>query len=175
MEANYCKHATLGMMRRWACMLYEGLLAFGVVFVTAMMFGLLTQTRNAMDNRLGLQIIVFVALGIYFVWFWSKGQTLAMKTWHLYLTLPDGRPVPQARALLRYVLSWMTVLPPLLLAYSLHYSPQVLIITTAVWLFTWTGIAQLRSDRQLLHDVWAGTTLSYAPPTPSKSHRTYSD
>ena len=156
-------------------MLYEGLLAFGVVFVAAMMFGLFTQTRNAMDNRLGLQVTVFVALGIYFVWFWSKGQTLAMKTWHLYLTLPDGRPVPQARAFLRYIFSWMAVLPPLLLAYFLRYSPQVLITATAVWLFFWTGIAQVRADRQLLQDVWAGTRLSYVPPTPGQSHRPHSD
>ena len=37
---------------------------------------------------------MFVVLGIYFVWFWSRGQTLAMKTWHIRLVDAQGRPSP---------------------------------------------------------------------------------
>src|SRR5256885_8825705 len=68
------------LARRMACWLYEGMLLFGVVFIAGYLFGTLSQTRNAMDNRHALQAFMFVVLGIYFVWFWSKGQTLAMKT-----------------------------------------------------------------------------------------------
>ena len=42
-----------------------------------------TQSGNALDNRYLQQALVFVAFGIYFGWFWAKGQTLAMKTWHI--------------------------------------------------------------------------------------------
>ena len=80
---------TPSLRRRMACWLYEGTLMFGVVFLAGYLFSALTQTRHALDNRHGLQAFVFVVSGIYFVWFWSKGQTLAMKTWHIRLV--DGR------------------------------------------------------------------------------------
>jgi len=63
-----------------ACWTYEGILLFGVVFLAGYLFGTLSQTRNAMDNRHPLQAFLFLIFGIYFAWFWSKGQTLAMKT-----------------------------------------------------------------------------------------------
>src|SRR3990167_6254503 len=69
--------------RRMACWLYEGLLMFGVVFIAGYLFATLSQTRNALDNRHALQAFEFVIFGIYFVWFWAKGQTLAMKTWNI--------------------------------------------------------------------------------------------
>jgi uncharacterized RDD family membrane protein YckC len=94
-----------------ACWLYEGMLMFGVVFIAGYLFGTLSQTRNAMDNRHALQAFLFVVFGIYFTWFWAKGQTLAQKTWHIRVVDPQGRPVTQARALLRYVLSWIWFLP----------------------------------------------------------------
>ena len=67
---------TPSVSRRMACWIYEGMLVFGVVFLAGYLFGTLSQTRNAMDNRLPLQLFVFLVFGIYFVWFWAKGQTL---------------------------------------------------------------------------------------------------
>lgn len=151
------------LLRKWACMLYEGLLVFGVVFVTGLVFGLITQTRNALDNRAGLQVFLFLAIGGYFAWFWSKGQTLAMKTWHLRLEMPDGEPVPLARASVRYIFAWMGIFPPLACAHFLQMDPQMLLLAMLLWVLLWTGVPQLRTDRQMLHDVWAGTRLVYAP------------
>lgn len=74
---------TPSLRRRMACWLYEGMLMFGVVFIAGYLFGTLSQTRNALDNRHALQGFLFVIFGIYFVWFWARGQTLAMKTWHI--------------------------------------------------------------------------------------------
>jgi len=65
------------------------------------LFGTLSQTRHALDNRHGLQAFLFVIFGIYFTWFWAKGQTLAMKTWHIRVVDTQGRPLTQARALWR--------------------------------------------------------------------------
>jgi len=74
------EYQTPGVWRRMACWLYEGMLLFGVVFIAGYLFGTLTQTRNAMDNRTALQVFIFLALSAYFVIFWTRGQTLAMKT-----------------------------------------------------------------------------------------------
>ena len=87
---------------------------FGVVFISGYLFGTLSQTRNALDNRHALQAFLFVIFGIYFVWFWAKGQTLAMKTWHIRVVNLNGSAISQTRALARYALSWLWFLPPLM-------------------------------------------------------------
>ena len=56
---------TPNLWRRMACWLYEGMLMFGVVFIAGYLFGTLSQTRNAMDNRHALQAFLFVVFGIY--------------------------------------------------------------------------------------------------------------
>jgi uncharacterized RDD family membrane protein YckC len=95
---------TPGLWRRMACWVYEGVLLFGVIFLAGYLFGTLSQTRYALDNRNALQAFLFVVLGIYFVWFWAHGQTLAMKTWNIRVVDRQGRNITQQRALLRYVL-----------------------------------------------------------------------
>jgi uncharacterized RDD family membrane protein YckC len=92
------------LRRRLACWLYEGMIMFGVVFVAGYLFGSLTQTRHGLENRHALQAFLFVIFGIYFGWFWHKGQTIAMKAWHIKLTDHLGRQVSQLRAVARYVL-----------------------------------------------------------------------
>lgn len=77
--------------------LYEGLLMFGVVFIAGYLFGTLSQTRHALDNRHALQGFLFVVFGIYFTWFWAKGQTLAMKTW-AHPRSRCARPTTEPRA-----------------------------------------------------------------------------
>ena len=81
---------TPSLKRRMACWLYEGMLLFGVLFIADYLFSTLSQTRHALENRLPQQLFLFLVLGIYFVWFWSRGQTLAMKTWHIRIVDRQG-------------------------------------------------------------------------------------
>ncbi|WP_242612722.1 RDD family protein [Corticibacter populi] len=143
-----------------AAWLYEGMLLFGVVFIAAYLFGTLSQTRNAMDNRVVLQGFIFTVLGIYFVWFWHKGQTLAMKTWRIRITDRDGRPVSQTRATLRYLLSWIWFAPMVVAAFWPHGLPwaEVLVLQTG-WILVWAILARFHPTRQFWHDAWAGTRL----------------
>ena len=94
---------TPSLRRRMACWFYEGMLLFGVLFVAGYLFGTLSQTKHALHNRHGLQAFLFLVFAIYFTWLWSKGQTLAMKTWHIRVVDTSGQPLTQARALWRYV------------------------------------------------------------------------
>ncbi|WP_418515154.1 RDD family protein [Delftia sp. PS-11] len=146
-----------------ACWLYEGMLLFGVVFIAGYLFGTLSQTRNALDNRHALQAFMFVVLGIYFVWFWSKGQTLAMKTWHIRVVDLAGRPVSQTRALARYALSWIWLLPPLA-AYAVGVPALTTLLLMAMWVLLWALLSHLHPRRQFWHDAWAGTQLIHQPP-----------
>ncbi len=150
---------TPSLRRRMACWLYEGLLLFGVVFIAGYLFGTLSQTRNAMDNRHALQAFVFVVFGIYFTWLWSKGQTLAMKTWHIRVTDKAGRPLTQGRALLRYLLSWLWFLPPLAIIGPFHLPGGETAVLMLGWIAVWALLSRLHPQRQFLHDALAGTRL----------------
>jgi len=147
------------LKRRMACWLYEGMLLFGVVFIAGYLFSSLSQTRHALDNRPGLQAFLFLVLGIYFTWFWHRGQTLAMKTWHVKVVSAQGLPLSQKRALLRYVLSWMWFLPPLLLTIPLGLPPGSIGLLIFVWIFVWAWLSRFHPQRQFWHDAWAGTRL----------------
>ncbi|MEG0975496.1 MAG: RDD family protein [Comamonas sp.] len=148
-----------GLARRMACWLYEGMLMFGVVFIAGYLYGTLSQTRNALDNRHGLQLFLFIIFGIYFVWFWHKGQTLAMKTWHIGVVDAKGQPLNQGRALLRYACSWLWFLPPLIatLPFKLPALEVVLLLTG--WLVIWALASRLHPQGQFWHDALAGTRL----------------
>jgi uncharacterized RDD family membrane protein YckC len=162
---------TPGLARRLAAFVYEGVLLFGVTMITAYLYSSLTQQRHALQGKAGLQAFLFVVLGIYFAWFWSRsGQTVAMKAWNIRLLTADGRPVSQARALLRYVLAWFWFMPALATAYfaDLHH-PGVSTTLVLAGVLTYAALTRLRPDRQFWHDAVCGTRLvdwQPAPPPP---------
>ena len=142
---------------------------FGVVFIAGYLFGTLSQTRNAMDNRHALQAFVFVVFGIYFVWFWAKGQTLAMKTWDIRVVDLQGKSITQKHALLRYALSWLWFLPPLIVGWVLGLSATQSAILTLGWVVVWAMLARFHPQKQFWHDAWAGTQLiTWKPPESPK-------
>jgi uncharacterized RDD family membrane protein YckC len=155
---------TPGLARRMACWMYEGMLMFGVVFIAGYLFGTLSQTRNAMDNRHALQAFLFVVFGIYFVCLWAKGQTLAMKTWNIRLVDRHNAPVSQKRALARYCLSWLWFLPPLLAISPFSLSGAEVSVLLMGWVLVWALLSRFHPDRQFLHDAWSGTRLVNSPP-----------
>ena len=157
---------TPSLKRRLACLLYEGVLLFGVVMIAGYLYSSLTQQRHAMDGRHGLQAFVFAVLAIYFTWFWSHGgQTVAMKAWHIRLVGDDGLPVGQSRALLRYLLSWLWFVPALgaLALWGVRDGAAV----AAILLFgasVYAGLALLHPTRQFWHDAAVGTRLIDSQP-----------
>lgn len=154
-----------GLWRRMACWLYEGMLLFAVVFVAGWLFSTLGQMRDAMDSRRHLlQAFLFVVFGVYFVWFWSKGQTLAMKTWGIRIVDRLGRPLTQGRALLRYLLSWVWFLPPLAAVQPFHLGGGEVALLVFGWVLIWALLARFQPERQFWHDAWAGTRLIPSKP-----------
>ncbi len=137
---------------------------FGVVFIAGYLFGTLSQTRNAMDNRHPLQAFLFVIFGIYFIWFWAKGQTLAMKTWNIRVVDLQGKAITQTRAALRYALSWLWFLPPLALSQIFKLSGPESIVIILGWVAVWSILSRFHPQRQFLHDALAGTRLIASEP-----------
>jgi uncharacterized RDD family membrane protein YckC len=153
--------AAPSIRRRLGCMLYESVLLFGVVMTAGYLYSSMTQQRHALQGSTGLQLFLFIVLGIYFAGFWSRsGQTLAMKTWHIRLQVRGGGAPSQARAFARYVASWLWFLPALA---SAHFSGIRSALAFAgivgVGLLAYALLARLRDDRQFLHDALCGTQL----------------
>ena len=159
---------TPGLARRMACWLYEGMLLFGVLFIASYLFSSLSQTRHALDNRHLQQVFLFVVLGIYFTWFWAKGQTLAMKTWHIRLVDRLGRPVTQARALLRYLVAWVWFLPALAAISPFRLSAAESALMLIGWASVWAILSRFHPQRQFWHDALAGTRLISSEPADNR-------
>lgn len=122
-------------------MAYESLLLLGVLSATFMLPHLALGVKGGVVLP-GWALIchVFVVLGAYFVWFWHHGgQTLAMQTWKIRLTTPNGTQPSLARLALRYLLAW----------------PSIIYLGAGVF---W---ALFDRDRQFLHDRLAGTRLVF--------------
>jgi uncharacterized RDD family membrane protein YckC len=150
-----------GIARRLAGFVYEGVLLFGVVMIAGLMYSLATNQRHALVGSVGLQLTLFFVLGAYFVYFWSRhGQTLAMKTWHMRLVAPDGRPPGCGRCAVRYLLAWMWFLPALALAALSGLRGGVATAgVIGVGVLAYAALAYLRGDRQYFHDALCGTRI----------------
>lgn len=175
MVAGAVRHSPPGstpaLLRRLAALLYEAVLLFGIVWLVGFVYGVVTDQRHALKGATGLQATVFVVLGVYFVYFWSRhGQTLAMRTWRLRLQGPNGGLPSVARASVRYVLGWLWVVPALaIVGLSGASGAGATSVAILTGLLTYAALARLRDDRQFLHDVLCGTRVvdATAAATPS--------
>ncbi|MGN6528953.1 MAG: RDD family protein [Burkholderiaceae bacterium] len=154
------------LARRLAAFLYEGVLCFGILFATGLVYAVTVHQTHGLQHRSGLVGSCFVVLGLYFVGLWVRGgQTLAMKTWHLRVVAADGRPLAPRRALLRYLLAWVWVLPPLMAAKALALpSAGADFGLVAAWIVLYAASARLHPRRQFWHDAICGTAIVTARP-----------
>jgi uncharacterized RDD family membrane protein YckC len=162
--------ATPRLRRRLACFVYEGVLLFGVVMASGLVYGVATQQRHALVGTPGLQAFLFVVLALYFVYFWSRsGQTLAMQTWRIRVVTQDGQALRPLRALCRYLLAWMWFVPALI---TLHLTglkgaaPAFAAILAGV--LGYAALVWLHADRQYWHDVVCKCRVVTWHPTPRK-------
>jgi uncharacterized RDD family membrane protein YckC len=159
-------------LRRFASMMYEGVLLFAVVFLAGYLFDTLTQSRHALMLRGGRQVWLFIAIGAYFLLCWRRsGQTLPMKAWHIRVQGINGRPARTSRLILRYAYMW--VLPLLgaglvwAAAHLSGWNAMLMLIIGApflVFIPTW-----FTADQQFLHDLLAGTRLVNVKPNKDAS------
>ncbi len=159
---------TPGLWRRLACFFYEGVLLFGVVMGAGFVYSLATQQTHALQGRIGLVAFLFIVLGLYFTWFWSRsGQTLAMQTWHVRVVGADGRPVTRARAAARYLASYLWFMPALLLLWGagLTHDRATIGLVLAGGVVAYALLTLLHPQRQYWHDALCGTRLvTWRPP-----------
>ncbi|MDR2156045.1 MAG: RDD family protein [Burkholderiaceae bacterium] len=147
------------LRRRMAAWLYEGLLTASIIFIVSLVSVFPIEQMPATLKRYAMQAILFVVLGVYFSGFWSRGQTLAMKTWHIRIVDRTGQPPSKGRALLRYVLCGVWFLPPLAVTAPFKLPSGEMAVLTLGWIAVWALLSRFQRERQFWHDVWAGTRL----------------
>ena len=129
--------------RRLLSLVYEALVILALaLFLFLLPLAVFSGVSHLLPSPGLLWLYLFILLGTYFIWCWVKaGQTLAMKTWRLWLVdAQSGRALRPLQAVVRYGMAW----------------------------FCWpTGLALLWSfldpDGQFLHDRIAGTRIIYQP------------
>jgi hypothetical protein len=153
------------LRRRMACWLYEALLLFALGLIATLVFSVAIGMHSGIDPRRWLlQVFLVLVFGVYFSWFWSKGQTLPMKTWRIAVRDRHGRPLTQGRALIRYVYCAVWVVPPLAALASRQFSLWQLGTLFFGWVAFWALLSRLHPQGQFWHDAWAGTRLMDAQP-----------
>lgn len=152
-----------GILRRLACLLYEGLLLLALLLIAAFPVAGLKGAALVGVPHLLFQLYLCAVVAAYFTWFWTHGgQTLPMKTWRFRLLAADGKALSPQRALLRLAVATLFYLPAGV-ALVLVFFPQRVSALASMWLVlpmfaTWWW-AQFDGDRQFLHDRLAGTRL----------------
>ena len=147
---------------RFAAMTYEVVLLFGVVFIVS--YALLSALRWTYplpdSRRWVLQAVLFVVIGAYFAWCWSRGgQTLAMKSWGLRVVDAQGRHLTLGRAVLRYLLAWHLFVPGLVLMAMFQTHAVVDLALVAGSFAAMLATAWLDPQCQLLHDRLLGSRV----------------
>jgi uncharacterized RDD family membrane protein YckC len=153
---------TPSLGRRMACFVYEGVLLFGIVFVSALLFAVLTDQRHALHGRDALQLTALVlAPGVYLVGYWSQtGRTLPMQTWHIRLVTEQGARVSRLRASARYLASWVWFLPALALwHFAGWHSASSLAAALITGVAAYALLALAHPQGQFWHDALCCTRL----------------
>lgn len=161
--------AAPSLTRRFASMIYEGALLFGVLcFLVCLPYAVLRyKDIPGSPLRHVFQFYMFGGIGLYFVLCWRRtGQTLPMKTWKFKLFPAAGGRLTLARAWGRYTLGWIGPLASVLvykgvadlLGAGPHLSAAALWVSLPFFLFNWLW-ACVDRERQFLHDRLAGTRL----------------
>jgi uncharacterized RDD family membrane protein YckC len=147
---------------RVMAMVYEGVLLFGVTFAAGLAVLSLSGWTAPLSGvrRLVLQAALFVVIGAYFVWCWSRsGQTLALKTWKLRVVDHDGRSPALPRAIARYLLSWTLFLPGLIYIALFEPARTGSLVALALGFAALLVPAFVDPERRLLHDRWTDTRI----------------
>jgi uncharacterized RDD family membrane protein YckC len=97
---------SISLFKRIACMLYETILVFAILFVAGVVYRALMGDPHSDFEQHLFFMYSWLIIGVYFVYCWVKsGQTLAMQTWRIQLLRLDGNPLSLGQAVRRYVIA----------------------------------------------------------------------
>jgi uncharacterized RDD family membrane protein YckC len=175
MENSTFVVATPSLKRRLISMVYDSLLLAAVEIFAVAVYTLLTLNTHSFLTSLGLNLVVVLTAGAYFVHAWSgSGHTLAMKTWRIKVIMVGAVRVPRRAAVIRFVCALGMIAPALLIIHFTKLMTSSAGTRTALGILfaniiLWALTVYLDKDRQFLHDRVAGTRLIELPKRTKKA------
>jgi uncharacterized RDD family membrane protein YckC len=98
-------------LKLFAACVYELLLLLAIWMLCTWVFLHIFGDATGGTKRYVLQLFLWLATGVYFVWCWAKtGQTLASKTWKIKLTNQQNTSLSTQQAVIRYALASASLL-----------------------------------------------------------------
>lgn len=155
------RNAAAPLKRRMAAFVYEGVLLFAVFMLAGAVYSVSAGQVHALQGRAGMMATQFLALAVYFIWFWTHGgQTLAMKTWQVRLLTDQGQPVGLWPACLRFLMSWLWFMPAWLGSWLAGWHQSKLLFgAMVVWVIIYAALSRLLPQQQFLHDAICRTRV----------------
>jgi uncharacterized RDD family membrane protein YckC len=152
-----------GIGRRIAALPYEALLLLALALVMSFPIAGLKGATLSGAPQVVFQIYLVAVIFAYFTWFWRHGgQTLPMKTWRFRLVARNGGPLGWQRASWRFIFAGLfygpAVAGTMMMFFPNRLSP-LLTMWTFLPMFATLFWAKFDTDRQFLHDRWAGTRI----------------
>jgi uncharacterized RDD family membrane protein YckC len=100
------------LIKRYLAVVYEALLLLALALALTAAYVMLLGDASHGWKRLGLQALLWLVMGAYFVRCWVvTGQTLASQTWKLKVVDQHGQLLDVQQAVMRYVLAGVLLLP----------------------------------------------------------------
>ena len=135
-----------GLGRRLLAIVYDCCLLFSVLFFATVLALPVAGGEAFTAGNLCYSAYLLLITYVYFVWQWKKGrQTLGMRAWHIYLTVPDRVQPGWKRLTLRFLLAGVS-----LAAFGAGF----------LWVL-------FDKERLAFHDRFSGTALVFAGKTTS--------
>lgn len=156
-DLSNAPHASI--LKRFAAMVYDALLLFGVLFTATLIPALILnkpQQQNAngdivyelhpLMTGVGFQVYLVLLLMLFFCFFWRKqGQTLGMQAWKLKLVDQNNGNPNVKQCLLRFLFAIVSFVPAGLGYWWLWFDKDNL-----TWHDRWskTRVLQLSKEQQ---------------------------
>lgn len=100
------------LIKRYLAVVYEALLLLALAMVLTAAYIMLVGDASQGWKRFGLQLLLWTAIGGYFVRCWVvTGQTLASQTWRLKVVNAQGKLLTRQQAVIRYLVASVLLLP----------------------------------------------------------------
>ena len=101
-----------GLLRRLAALSYDVLLVTSVMMLLTLALLPLSGGQPIEPGNAFYQILLFVAVGCFFIGFWVYGgQTLGMRAWRLKVVQNSGEPLTWKIGLIRFISGFLSLLP----------------------------------------------------------------
>lgn len=90
------------LFSRLACIVYETLLVTALFMLAAVLFIAVLGDATHGLMRYCFQVYLWLVAGVYFVYSWQRGATLAMQTWHIRLVSRGASVLTYQQLAVRY-------------------------------------------------------------------------